>query len=79
MMTRALMTCHAVEDEKYKEAKRGEHVRLEAYASGGDDDPNKSWSEATPSGRVEMFISNPGAWGKFEQGKNYYVDFRLAE
>ncbi|AID18334.1 hypothetical protein PPF1_21 [Rhizobium phage vB_RleM_PPF1] len=40
---------------------------------------NKQWSKATPSGKIEMFITNPAAVEWFEQGKQYYVDFTPAE
>lgn len=36
---------------------------------------NKSWSKWTPSGTIEMHISNPEAFKQFELGKSYYIDF----
>lgn len=38
-------------------------------------DGNKEWSAATPSGLIEMTISNPDAYDRFELGKSYFVDF----
>jgi hypothetical protein len=43
------------------------------------DDKNKDWSKATPQGKIEMSITNPGAIEQFELGKQYYVDFTPAE
>lgn len=38
---------------------------------------NKEWSKWTPSGKLEMVITNPEA--KFEIGKEYYLDFTEVE
>lgn len=42
----------------------------------GGSDENKQWSTFTPSGKIEMHISNPDC--KFEMGE-YYIDFEKAE
>lgn len=39
---------------------------------------NKTWSDATPSGQIEMAITNPAAVAQFEVGKCYYLDFTPA-
>jgi len=39
---------------------------------------NKTWSKWTPSGKLEITITNPDAQ-KFEVGKEYYLDFSPAE
>ena len=59
----------------------GEDVTLSAvtHQAGTPEDPNLSWSEATPCGRIEMTISNPLAKGKFEAGKCYLVNFDPSE
>lgn len=36
---------------------------------------NTFFSQATPSGTIEMTIDNPAAAAQFELGKCYYVDF----
>jgi len=33
----------------------------------------------TPSGKLEMFVTNPNVLAKMELGKSYYVDFTPAE
>lgn len=50
------------------------------YSSGdGDDAANKEWSKWTPSGQIQLTITNPDAYKQFELGKAYYVDFTPAE
>jgi hypothetical protein len=39
---------------------------------------NKNWAMYTPSGRIELSIDNPDAYGYFELGKTYFVDFQEA-
>ncbi len=45
---------------------------------GKEGEPNGQWSRWTPSGQVEMFISNPSAHGFFRPGVEYIVTFREA-
>jgi hypothetical protein len=35
---------------------------------------DQSFCEATPSGEVKLYISNPSVCGTFVPGKNYYLD-----
>jgi hypothetical protein len=37
--------------------------------------PNFEWSQATPSGYIELGVSNPDAFGKFEVGSEYLLTF----
>lgn len=39
---------------------------------------NRSFSEATPSGELEILVTNPAAAGFFELGAEYYVTFEKA-
>lgn len=43
-----------------------------------DSEENKRWSKWTPSGQVQLTITNPDAEHWFERGKEYYVDFTPA-
>lgn len=52
-------------------SKHGESIRLSAVFGPG----NESWSDATPSGQIDMYIGNPGAFDKLELHKEYFVDF----
>lgn len=48
-------------------------VKLQAvYGNSGE---NKSWSEATPSGTIEMMITNPAALEQFKLGAEVYITF----
>lgn len=40
---------------------------------------NEAWSKATPGGKVELAISNPGAQGVFKPGKHYLMTFEATE
>lgn len=44
----------------------------------GDGKGNEQWSKYTPSGKLEMSVTNPAAIDKFELGKSYYLDFTPA-
>ncbi|BAZ50122.1 hypothetical protein NIES4103_27360 [Nostoc sp. NIES-4103] len=35
---------------------------------------NKTFWQATPGGKLEMYITNPNAKSFFEAGKEYYID-----
>ena len=59
-------------------AKSGESVSLSPVIAADGNNENTSFSNATPSGQLNMHISNPEAWGFFEQGKEYYIDFTAA-
>lgn len=47
-------------------------VNLSAVTTGSAE--NESWSKYTPSGQLQMVISNPAASEQFEQGKEYYIE-----
>ena len=54
----------------------GQAVKMFAVHSGSPED--NQFSEATPSGRLEMYISNPAALDFLEPNKSYYLDFSPA-
>lgn len=37
------------------------------------DDPNRAWAAASPSGKLEMVVNNPEAWGYIVPGAEYRV------
>lgn len=47
-------------------------------ASGGPGSENAKWSEASPSGSLEITIANSAAQGVFKPGQSYYLDFTPA-
>ena len=55
--------------------KTGEQIHGAAIYSSDKTTENYSFSVATPSLSLQMYISNPGAFDKLEQGKEYYLDF----
>lgn len=54
-----------------------ETVKLQVVYDGSPE--NKKFFEASPSGSIDLGILNPEASKQFEIGKEYYVDFTLAE
>lgn len=51
--------------------KLSEQVRLEPVV--GNTDENKTFSDATPSGVLELTITNKGAWGFFVKDGEHKV------
>jgi hypothetical protein len=49
-------------------------VKLTAVYDDGLDKERASFSKATPSGTLEITVSNPAVVGTFEVGKDYYLD-----
>ncbi|MFW6027562.1 MAG: hypothetical protein ACOC91_02020 [bacterium] len=39
---------------------------------------DRRFSQATPSGHVELYVDNPSALERFRLGESYYVDFTPA-
>lgn len=73
MAVRAKLKC----TEKTGNAEAGGGVKLEAVYDGSD--ANSSWSKYTPSGTLNMWVTNPQAYEAFEVGQKYFVDFTPAE
>lgn len=49
------------------------------YANNDPNHENSKFWNATPTGSIELGTINPAAWQQFELGKQYYVDFSLAD
>lgn len=73
MKIRAKFQCHAVT----KDSGKNEIVRFTAVYGSGE--ANKQWSKYTPNGTLEMTISEEGAQGRFEPGKEYFLDITPAD
>lgn len=54
-------------------------VKLNAVYSHEKNTEDNQFSSATPSGTLEMMISNPNATDFLKPGKKYYLDFTEAE
>lgn len=57
----------------------GQQVSMSPVYSSDPATENYSWSQATPSGQIQMHISNPAALEQFEVNKEYLVTFAPAE
>lgn len=55
--------------------KHGEQISAMAVYSEDKTTENYSFSVATPSLSLQMYINNPGAFDKLIAGKEYYLDF----
>lgn len=81
-MIQACMTCNDVKthtipkmvDGKPENEKFAEEVTLHPVYSDDKNSPNYSFSEATPSGELRLFISNKEAFGKIVRGKTYDIN-----
>jgi hypothetical protein len=75
MSVRAKFTCISVEDYGYSKK-----VKLIPVYEGalGENEENKRFTKATPSGELWMTIDNPDAAIQFEPGKAYYLTFTAA-
>ncbi len=51
----------------------GEHIKLTAVSAKDEDDPNREWAMASPSGDLQLFIQNPAAFGYVQAGQEYRV------
>lgn len=73
----AKMICDGIEDAS-PDAAQWRRVRLRPVYASGPDDPNASWSRHTPSGSVDLMITNPAAFQQFVSGREYLVTFEEA-
>lgn len=69
MNIRAKMSCKKAASDS---SDTQDSIRLEAVIDGSEE--NKQFSKWTPSASLDIVISNPDARGKFEVGKEYYVN-----
>lgn len=53
-----------------------ERPKMSPVTGGSPEDNN--YSQATPGGSLELYISNPAAFGFFKSGKKYHVTFTEA-
>lgn len=77
MAIQAKMVCEKIMSYGYQNhGKNQEEVTLAAVYSDDEDDPNYSYSKATPQGHLELTVDNEDAWGYFEPGVEYVVEIR---
>jgi hypothetical protein len=85
-MVRAKFSVNAIRRTRYGKYVNGETVQTEMQTielnpvySNDENDENKKFWDATPSGKIELGTINLEAAKYFELGKEYYVDFKEAE
>lgn len=72
---RAKFVCNGIQDNPQNEQKQVSFIPVI-----GESDENKSFSKYTPAGSVFLSISyETEASNFFEEGKEYYLDFSVAE
>lgn len=83
MTVSARMKCNLVSSNLYQDYKtkqdepsKAKKIVLNAVYANDPNDPNYSYSEATPSGELMLWITNPNAYGYFEQGKTYDITIK---
>lgn len=72
MSVRAKFKCYSKTQSVY-----GESIKMFPVTSGSQE--NEQFFKWTPSGTLEMGIVNPDAAKQFEVGKEYYLNFELAD
>jgi hypothetical protein len=79
MQTQAKMRCSWNQPTQWSTEESPAHVvRLTPVYDADPDHPNFGWSKATPSGQVELTITNPAAFENFEVNKEYLLTFEEA-
>lgn len=73
-MIRAKFSCGKIDKYPENATEQFETVILNAVYSSDPESENYSWSKWTPSGMLNLTITNPDAQGKFEVGKEYFID-----
>lgn len=71
---KAKFNCHYIQKHEGSDAVT---VNMMAVTDGSEE--NKSFSEYTPSGQLNIVIDKGEAKNFFEEGKDYYLDFSAAE
>lgn len=75
MATRCKFTCEAVEDYGYSKKVK---LRVVYEGSVGENEENKRFTKATPSGECWLTIDNPAASVQFVPQQSYYATFEDA-
>jgi len=73
IMITAKFRCTRVTESWSEPDYQAKEIVLEAITTSDPNDPNKAWSDATPSGKMEMIITNREAFDQFSVGAEYYI------
>jgi hypothetical protein len=80
MMVRAKFKVQSIQDSTDQAGKvHSRRVLLHPVYSDNPEHENRAFWQATPTGMLDMWITNPAAFEQFEQGAEYYIDFERAE
>lgn len=73
MSVRAKFRVNSITEYSYSRT-----IRLVAVYPDKDNPENKSFWDATPSGTMELNITNPEAFSQFKVEQDFYIDFTPA-
>ena len=73
----AKFRCNNITKTDHWEKEKGQlaSINLSAVLGEGDNEENKKFFAATPSGNISLGTVNPAAHEQFEEGAEYYVTF----
>lgn len=72
------ISTHELPSADGTKTKYSERVQMSPVYSSDPESENYTFSKATPSGAIELNITNPDAFGAFVEGQEYYIDFTPA-
>lgn len=75
----AKMVCGKVEQQGGQGKQYAEVVTLSCVYDANPEHPNFKWSQATPSGGLNLNITNPDAFGVIKPGQEYMVTITKAK
>lgn len=83
MTVQAKFVCRYIDEPIYIKQSRETHPQLEheecrvvhLSAVRQDEDDNNQWSKWTPSGDIQMYVTNPAAFAEYEVGASYILTF----
>ena len=86
MTVLAKFRCTFIDEPLYLKKAREEHPegnhdesRVIHFSAVKDEDTdNEQWSKWTPSGDIQIYVTNPAAFEQFEQGRSYLLTFEPA-
>ncbi len=61
--------------ESVNRTEHAEQLKLRAVYGGSTNAEDNTYSAATPSGTIEMTVTNKALWGTLNPGDRFYVDF----
>lgn len=79
MAVRAKFKLHSYETSLHYSDPKKELRTLKFSPVTGGSDENQRFFAWTPGGQLQLGLLNPEAWTQFELGKEYYLDFTVAE